>query len=219
MRVLKHPILLAALLVVAINACSSRRNPAGPSSSETGRHRIVVLGDSLAVSPSISESFPGRIQARINGQGLRWTITNAGVSGDTTAGGLRRLDPLLGNDVGVLLLELGANDGLRGVEVSNVEANLGTIIQVAQGRDIRVLLCGMEVPPIHGFDYTIAFHHVFGNLAQRYGLTLVPFLLGGVVLNPDLNGPDGIHPNAAGAERIAETIWPYLEPMLRETDG
>jgi acyl-CoA thioesterase I len=155
-------------------------------------------------------------QRRISVNALPWKIANAGVNGDTTAGGLRRIDSLLGDAVGVLLLALGANDGLRGVEVSAIERNLSTIIERAQARRVRVLLCGMDTPPLQGLDYSVEFHRLFPRLAARYQVPLVPFLLAGVVLNPDLHGSDGIHPNAAGAARIADTVWPYLEPLLRE---
>ena len=176
--------------------------------------RIVVLGDSLAVSPSPNESFPARLQSRISAAALRWTVTNAGVSGDTTADGLQRADPLLAADVGILVLELGANDGLRGVPTTTVNDNLVSVVALAQRRNIRVLLCGMETPPTHGLDYSIAFHQVFPSIAARFSVPLVPFLLNGVALDPDLNGVDGVHPNAAGAERVAETVWTYLRPML-----
>jgi acyl-CoA thioesterase-1 len=155
------------------------------------------------------------VQRRIDEGALPWKVINAGVSGDTTADGVRRLDPVLTADVGVLVLELGANDGLRGIDVATVDANLSTMIESTQRRNIRVLLCGMETPPSHGLDYSIAFHLVFPRVAQRYQTPLVPFLLAGA-LSPELTGPDGVHPNAAGAERIAENVWPYLEPMIRQ---
>jgi acyl-CoA thioesterase I len=177
-------------------------------------HRVLVLGDSLAVSPSLDEGFPARLQARIAAAALRWTVVNAGVSGDTTADGVRRVDPLLTGDVGVLVLELGANDGLRGVPTTTIEDNLASIAALAQRRTVRVLLCGMETPPTHGLDYSVAFHFIFPTVAQRLSVPLVPFILAGVALDPELNGADGVHPNAAGAERIADTIWPYLRPLL-----
>jgi acyl-CoA thioesterase I len=219
LRALRHRAAMLSILAAALAAaaCESRSAPtaASPASAEPGAiRRIVVLGDSLAVSPSVDQSFPSELQTRIARQGLRWTVTNAGISGDTTAGGLRRLEPLLAGDVGVLVVALGANDGLRGVDVSTVEQNLSTIIDAAQGRGIRVLLCGMETLPTHGWDYTVAFHYVFPRLAQQHAVPLVPFLLAGVALAPDMTGPDGFHPNAAGARRIAETIWPYLESLV-----
>ena len=178
--------------------------------------RVMVLGDSLAVSPSVTQSFPSDLQARIARQSLPWTVTNAGVNGDTTADGLRRVAPLLQTDVGILILELGANDGLQGIEVAVIQQNLSAIVDLARATGIRVLLCGMETPPTHGLNYSLAFHDVFPNAARQYGIPLVPFLLAGVLLVPELNGPDFVHPNAAGAQQIAANVWPYLEPMLRQ---
>ncbi|HXW04560.1 MAG TPA: arylesterase [Vicinamibacterales bacterium] len=175
---------------------------------------MVVLGDSLAISPSRSESFPAVLQARLTDRRLPWTMLNAGVSGDTTSGGLRRVDALLGEEVGVLAVALGANDGLRGVDVRMIEENLSAIIERAKARGIRVLLCGMETPPLRGWEYSVEFHRLFPRLASRHAVPLVPFLLAGVALDPGMNGHDGIHPNANGARRIAENVWPYLEPLV-----
>lgn len=175
---------------------------------------MLVLGDSLAVSPSRVDAFPAELQKRLDSSARGWTVNNAGVSGDTTSGGLGRFEQALTTDTRVVVLELGANDGLRGVDVSAIEKNLSTMIETAQARGIKVLLCGMEAPPLHGFNYTLDFHRLFPRLAQKYNVALVPFLLQGVVLNPDLNGNDEIHPNAAGAKRIADTVWPYLQPLV-----
>ena len=175
-----------------------------------------MLGDSLAVSPSRAESFPAVLQARLNAAHPGWTIKNEGVSGDTTAGGVRRLDAALTSETAILILELGANDGLRGVRISTIEENLATIIERAQSKGIRVLLCGMETPPFNGWNYSVEFHRVFPRLAARFNIPLVPFLLEGVALNPEFNGDDDIHPNAAGARRIAETVWPYLQPLVQQ---
>jgi acyl-CoA thioesterase-1 len=210
------PRLRAALVcVIAAAAVACGSNPAAPGSAAPPR-RAVVLGDSLAVSPSPDQSFPAQLQTRADRAGLRWTVTNAGVIGDTTADGLRRLPSLLADDVAVLVVELGANDGLRGIPVATIEANLSAIISTGRNRNLRMLLCGMETLPLYGADYALAFHAVFPRTAQQYALPLVPFLLSGVALMPELNGPDGLHPNAAGAARIAETVWPYLEPLLRQ---
>lgn len=179
------------------------------------RH-VVVLGDSLAVSPSRSQSFPAVLQARLDAAHPGWTIRNESVSGDTTAGGVRRVEAALTAETRILVLELGANDGLRGIEIATIERNLATIIERAQARGIRVLLCGMETPPLRGWNYSLEFHRLFPRLAARYGIPLVPFLLEGVALNPEFNGDDTIHPNAAGARLIAETVWPYLEPLVRQ---
>ena len=201
---------IAVGLLLAVG-CSSR--PTSPS--QAAIRRVVVLGDSLSVAPSPDLAFPSILQTRIRQESLPWTVSDAGVWGDTTAGGLNRVDPLLAGDVGVLVLELGANDGLEGVDTSTISGNLSTIIERAQGHAIRVLLCGMETLPLHGLDYSLDFHSVFPNVAAKYSLPLVPFLLEGVVGRPSMLGPDGIHPNAAGAQRIADNVWPYLIPLLR----
>jgi acyl-CoA thioesterase-1 len=207
---------VASLLVVACQSASAPTAPSAAAIEPTPVRRVVVLGDSLAVSPSMRESFPSHLDERVTREGRRYAVTNAGVRGDTTAGGVRRVEALLAGDVAVLVIALGSNDGLRGIDLSIVEKNLATMIELARQRDIRVLVCGMEVPPIHGWDYTVGFHFLFPRLAQQYAVPLVPFLLADVALTPDMNGPDGIHPNAAGAQRIAETIWPHLEPLLRQ---
>jgi acyl-CoA thioesterase I len=178
------------------------------------RGRIVVLGDSLAVSPSSAAGFPAELQRRLARAGSNLTVVNAGIRGDKTAGGVRRVHELLTPATRVLVVELGANDGLRGVELAEIERNLSTIIEAAQRRGIAVLLCGMMVPPRFGWDYAMAFPQMFQRLAATYQVPLVPFILEGVALNPDLNGPDGIHPNAEGARRIAETVWKHLAPMI-----
>jgi len=208
-------------LVVSASLTSCSTSPAAPSRpvSEAGAtvRQVVVLGDSLAVSPSNAENFPTALQQRLDAAGYRWRIVNAGVVGAVTADGVRRLESVLTSDGGIVVLELGANDGLRGIPTETVEQNLATMIEGAQARGIRVLLCGMETPPAHGLAYTVAFHRLFPGLATRYGVALVPFLLAGVVLNSSLNGPDGIHPNAAGSRLIAETVWPYLERLIQQT--
>ena len=206
-----------SLAAVATAACISS-SPSSPSQANVAAQarRVVVLGDSLAVSPSRAEGFPAELERRLNAQHAGWTVSNAGMSGDTTAGGVRRFDQAVPEGTRILILELGANDGLRGVDITTMERNLSTMIERAKSRGARVLLCGMETPPLHGWNYTVDFHQVFPRLARQYNVALVPFLLEGVVLNPDLNGDDEIHPNAAGAERIAETVWPYLQPMAQQ---
>jgi acyl-CoA thioesterase I len=185
-----------------------RRQPANSGG------RIVVLGDSLAVSPSPTRNFVTELRKRLEDTDGGWTIVNAGVHGDTSANGLKRVNALLTPDTRILILELGANDGLRGVAPSTTEQNLSEIVRRAQAADIHVLLCGMMVPPRYGWDHAVGFLELFPRLAARYNLTLVPFLLQGVALNSELNGPDGVHPNEAGARRIADTVWPYVERLV-----
>ena len=192
-----------------------------PSEDEgSSRPAIVVLGDSLTAGYGISadQAFPALLQERIDAAGLEYSIVNAGVSGDTTAGGRRRLAWVLdGQDVAVLVVALGGNDGLRGLPVAEMRANLEAIVDEAKARGIAVMLTGMEAPPNHGPRYTDAFRAVFPEIAERRELAFYPFLLTGVAGDAELNQADGIHPNPEGARRIAEELWPHLEPLLSET--
>jgi len=207
-------LVVAGVIAAACGAHGSAVAPSAQVDDAPAPQRIVVLGDSLAVSPSADEGFPAVLEARLRERALPWTVVNAGVRGDTSAGGLRRVDALLAGKPQILILALGANDGLRGVDPDVVTRNLSQIIDRATARGAKVLLCGMDAPPLHGWQYTLAFHQVFPDVAAKYHVPLVPFLLQGVALNPEMNGDDLIHPNAAGARQIAETVWPYLEPML-----
>jgi acyl-CoA thioesterase-1 len=148
--------------------------------------------------------------------GLPFSVINQGVSGDTTAGALRRLDRALAEKPQILIVELGVNDGLRGVPIPQIRANLAKIITAAQAQGAEVLLCGMEALPLQGWQYTVEFHRMYEDLAREYGVPLVPFVMNGVLGNPDMISDDGVHPNAAGARYIAGTIWEYLEPMARK---
>lgn len=204
--------LIAAL--VSTPACGADAMPTSPAPTTT--RTVVVLGDSLSVHPGPSASFPAVLQRRVQEAGLPWRVVNHGRNGDTTAQGLTRLEDALRERPAVLVLALGANDGLRGVPVSVVQGQLDTIIRRAKASGARVLLCGMETPPFRGWEYTRQFHAIYPDLATTHDLPLVPFLLMGVFGNLDLNGPDMIHPNAAGATRIAENVWPYLEKMLEK---
>jgi acyl-CoA thioesterase I len=209
------PFIGAAAVAIACGA-GTPVAPTQAAAAPPAVRRVVVLGDSLAVSPSRAQAFPAQLQVMVERAGLPWAVLNAGISGDTTAGGVQRVEALLAPDVGVLVLALGANDGLRGLPPDNVRRNLSTIIDAAQARSIDVLLCGMETLPTHGWDYMLAFHRLFPAVASEHRVPLVPFLLEGVALVTEMNGPDGVHPNSAGARRIAETVWPALERLLRD---
>lgn len=180
------------------------------------RPRVVVLGDSLSAGLGVSpqEAFPAVLQRKIDSESLKFEVINAGVSGDTSAGGLRRLDWALDGDVQVMILGLGANDGLRGLPVDEMRKNLSAMIERAQARHIAVVLCGMEAPPNFGASYTTAFRTAFKDLAAKHQVAFVPFLLDGVAGVADLNQDDGIHPNARGAQRVADTVWSTLRPLL-----
>jgi acyl-CoA thioesterase I len=180
--------------------------------------RIVCLGDSLTSGHGIGSAaaYPAILHQRVRRAGFPYEVVNAGVSRDTSAHARARLDRALEGDVRVLVVALGANDGLRGVPVAQLAANLSHIIEVAQKRGIRVLLCSMEALPIHGWAYTTAFHQAYLDLAARYAIPLVPFILLKVIGDPGLMQADRAHPNAAGARAMADVIWPYLEDILKQ---
>ena len=190
--------------------------PAGAPPRVAARPRIVILGDSLTAGLGLptDEAYPARLQERIDRGGWRFEVVAAAVSGDTTAGGVRRLAWALDGDVRLLVVALGGNDALRGLPVGQMRDNLAAIVDEAARRGVRVLLAGMEAPPNFGPAYASNFRNVFRNLAARRDLTFVPFLLEGVAGMPELNQADGIHPNAEGAEGVAAHLWVALEPLL-----
>jgi len=178
---------------------------------------VVALGDSLTAGLGVAadEAFPARLEARLKSEGYAYRVVNAGVSGDTTAGGLRRVDWVLRARPEVVIVALGANDGLRGQEPRAMRANLDEIVRHLQAAGARVLLVGMRMPPNYGGDYTKEFEAVFPAVARRAKVALMPFLLEGVAGVPRLNQADGIHPTAEGQQVIADHLWPYLRPLLR----
>lgn len=189
------------------------------SDAPLDRPRVVFLGDSLTAGYGLSkeQSVPSLMQKRLDAEGYNYEVVNHGVSGDTSAGGVSRLEWALSGDVRVLVLELGANDGLRGVPVESMKANLETIISGAKKRGVRVLLTGMEAPPNHGPVYTADFRQAFRDLAREHDVAFVPFYLEGVAGNPALNIADGIHPNVDGTAIVERTVWRALEPLLEKS--
>ncbi|HSC26394.1 MAG TPA: arylesterase [Vicinamibacterales bacterium] len=180
------------------------------------RPRIVALGDSLTAGYGLleSQSYPALLQARIDAEGYELQVVNAGVSGDTSAGGLRRLDWALDGDVRVLIVALGGNDALRGLSVADMGRNLSQIIRRARERNAVVILAGMEAPPNYGPEYAAAFRQVFADLARQERVLFIPFLLDKVAGRGELNQRDGIHPNEAGTRIVADTVWAVLRPVL-----
>jgi len=176
--------------------------------------RIVVLGDSLTAGLGLpaSQSYPSLLQQRLNNAGLPYEVVNAGVSGDTSAGGLSRLEWALQGDVRILIVALGGNDALRALPVEELKQNLAQIIERAQARHITVILAGMEAPTNWGREYDLAFHKVYPALAEQYHVPLIPFLLKDVAGIERLNQSDGIHPTAAGARIVADNVWAILRP-------
>lgn len=181
--------------------------------------RIVALGDSLTAGYglNVDQAYPALLQQKIEQAGLNYQVINAGVSGDTSAGGLRRIDWLLGAPIDVFILALGANDGLRGVSVESTQKNLLEIIGKVRAKNpqVRVLVVGMKLPPNLGEDYGSKFSAVFPAVAAQGKAALIPFLLEGVGGIAALNQADRIHPNEAGQKILAATVWKYLEPVLK----
>ena len=182
--------------------------------------RIVVLGDSLTSGRGIGadDAYPAVLQERLEESGYHYEVINAGVSGDTSARALRRYRGALDSDVQILIVALGANDGLRGAPVEQLKSNLSRIIDDAQRRAIAVVLVGMDALPVHGWAYSVAFHLAYEELASRYGIPLVPFVLMKLMTDTSLMQSDRAHPNQAGARVIADLIWPHLQPLLKKAE-
>ena len=197
--------------------------PVAPSdpAAPPPRPRIVALGDSLTAGLGLLESqaFPSILQSKIDQDGYQFEVVNAGVSGDTSAGGLRRLDWSLRGNVQVLVLALGANDGLRGLPTAEMKENLGTIIDRAREKNIVVILAGMEAPPNYGPEYVQSFRAAYREVASSKRVIFIPFLLDKIAGVSTLNQADGIHPNEQGARIIADTIWPVLRSVLDQMAG
>lgn len=183
--------------------------------------RVLFLGDSLSAGLHLpaNEAFPAVLQERLAKDGIPFDLVNAGVSGDTTAGGLARLDWLLRQNPDLVVVELGANDGLRGVDLASIESNLRQIIAKLQAKDLPVLLLGMRLPPNYGADYTEGFQDVYAKIAADTNVRFVPFFLEGVAGDPNLNLPDGIHPTTKGHQLIASHLKPILTEMLQALEN
>jgi acyl-CoA thioesterase-1 len=224
----KHILVLAATVCAfAAVACGgSDPGPPETSASPVGQavaHRcplVVFLGDSLTAGYGLGEdqAYPAVVQSALEERNIRIRIVNAGVSGDTTAGGVSRLDWLLRQAPDVVVVGLGANDGLRGLPLEMSERNLREIVTRSLDAGAGVLLTGMKLPPNYGPEYTSGFEAIYPKLAEELDVPLMPFLLEGVAADPKLNLPDGIHPNAQGQRRIARNVLLHLEPLLWQND-
>ena len=180
---------------------------------------LIFLGDSLTAGLGLplEQSFPSLIEARLRAGHRPWQVVNAGVSGDTTAGGLARLDWVYKQKVDVLVVALGANDGLRGIQLEETEKNLRAILRRAHKERSRVLLAGLQMPDNFGPEAQARFKALYPKLAAEFHVQLMPFLLEGVAMRPELNQADGIHPNAKGAREVADHLWQKLAPMLADS--
>lgn len=220
-------ICITALSLTMTAACGIRGEP-GPASAvpakplitprtEAGRPKIIALGDSLTAGFGLAEreSYPYLLQEKLRVEGYDYEVVNAGVSGDTSLGGLERVDWVLEQEnAKILVLELGANDLLRGMPVAKMKDNLDKIIRKAKARNLQVLLCGMLAPPTLGAQYQREFMTAFPDLASEHKVAYLPFLLENVALVKELNQADGIHPNAGGAKVMMENVYRALKPML-----
>ncbi len=214
----------AALLMGLAVACGEPRReterPGAPAAVPDAAPVVLFFGTSLTAGLGLEpeEAYPALVQQKIDSAGYGYRVVNAGVSGETSAAGLRRIDWLLQQPVAVLVLELGANDALRGQDVAAARANLQAIIDRTRARypDVRIVVAGMEAPPNLGSRYTREFRDLFAALARDNGAAFIPFLLEGVGGVAELNQPDGIHPNAAGARVLADNVWRVLAPVLAD---
>ena len=188
-----------------------------PSPKPSGLPRVVFLGDSLTagLGLEVEQAFPALLDSMLEADGVPVDVINAGVSGDTTAGGLRRLDWLLKQSPDVVVVGLGGNDGLRGLDPAASEANLRGIVTKSREAGASVLLLGMLIPPNYGPEYVTRFREIYPKLSRELAVPLVPFLLEGVGGVPSLNQPDGIHPTAEGQRIVAKTVFPHLRQLLR----
>lgn len=181
--------------------------------------KIVAFGDSLSAGAGVppQESYPFQLQQRLDEAGYRYRVINAGVSGETTAGGLRRVPWILSSKPNIVILELGANDGLRGLDLKEMRSNLEKIIQRLQEAGVTVVLAGMQLPPNYDANYAARFSATYPELARAYHLTLIPFFLEGVASQASLNQADGIHPTGAGYRVVVQNLMRTLEPLLTKS--
>ncbi len=208
---------------VPAGAATARRSPpAAPAAAPASEREpvVVFLGDSLTAGLGVDEdeAYPALIEERLAADGHPARVVNAGVSGDTSAGGVARLDWILSQHPDVVVVGLGANDGLRGLPLEATETNLREIVHRVRGDGAQVILLGMKIPPSYGPDYSGRFEAMYPEIARDLHVPLVPFLLAGVAARPALNQADRIHPNARGHEKLAKTVYPYVEEAVEAVE-
>ncbi|SDG49904.1 arylesterase [Psychroflexus sediminis] len=198
---------------------TSAESPETETRAEVEEKNVILFfGNSLTAGMGLelSEAFPARIQHRLDSLGYDYEVVNAGLSGETTASGKNRIDWVLNQDVDVFVLELGANDGLRGIPIEETRENLQDIINTVRAKnpETKIILAGMQIPPNMGESYTTDFRNIFPDLAEKNNVDLIPFLLEGVAGDPELNQQDGIHPTAEGYKIVADNVWDVLKDNL-----
>lgn len=193
-----------------------RRAVPPPSPQRDMRPVIVAFGDSLTAGQGVDQemNYPAKLQMKLDAAGHRYRVVNAGVSGDTSSQGLNRVQSVSALQPAIVIVEFGANDGLRGIPVESIRQNIAAIVSHLQASGAKVVLAGMEIPPNYGPPYTRSFRTIFPEVAQEYGATLIPFFLDGVGGHAELNQEDGIHPTAGGYDIIVENVWKVLQPLL-----
>lgn len=228
MKLIKSFVVLYSLILVSCSDTANKNNSTIGKVDDsfevetTGKSKtIVFFGNSLTAGYGLdqSESFPALIQEKLDSLNMNYTVINAGLSGETTAGGNTRIDWILQQPLDIFILELGANDGLRGVPINETRQNLQSIIDKVKNKypDVEILLAGMQVPPNMGQDYSMEFRNLFSELARKNKIDFIPFLLEGVGGETRLNQPDGIHPTAEGHKVLADNVWSVLEKHLLKT--
>ena len=218
-------ITVCSLFLPVLGGCDAGKEPARPLEDTTPVRRvptdgprIVAFGNSLTAGLGVSpdQSYPAQLQHQLHEAGYRYAVINAGVSGETTAGGLRRIPWILKSRPSIVIVELGANDALRGQSLSVIASNLKKIIEGLHEGGAVVVLAGMQIPPNYGLDYTTGFAALFERLAREHSVTLIPFFLEGVATKKELNQADGIHPTGAGYRIVAGTVFAVIEPLLKK---
>lgn len=206
-----------SLMAIGIDGLSREARAESSESSSDALPKIVAFGDSLTAGLGMraGEAYPAQLQRRLDALGFRYRVINAGVSGETTAGGLRRVLWILKSQPEIVILELGANDGLRGLQLEETKANLEQMIQLIQRSGAKIVLAGMKLPPNYGKDYIDGFERIYRELAKQYHLPLIPFFLEGVAGSAQMNQADGIHPTAAGYELVVDGVFRKLKPLLK----
>lgn len=223
------PLMFCYFLTLLLLGCGEKKTKKDTEETSTTEERgktevkdsnkkILFFGDSLTAGYGleVSQAFPALIQQKIDALGLDYTVINAGLSGETTASGKNRLEWVLEDDIDIVIIELGANDGLRGVPLTETESNLQSMVDTVQNTlpDAKIILAGMKIPPNMGPDYTSKFESIFPELAASENITLIPFLLENVAGIPELNQGDGIHPTVEGQKLVANNVWDVLKPIL-----
>jgi acyl-CoA thioesterase-1 len=212
-------ILLFYLIGCSNDPASNDTAPKTAATAETARKTIVAVGDSLTAGLGVDESmaYPALLQKKLAGDGYHFNVVNAGVSGETSSGALSRIEWVISSlKPDIIILETGANDGLRGIDTEVLRKNIDGIVSIIKAHHIKVLLCGMKMLPNLGPEYVKAFARIYPEVARKYDIPLIPFFLEGVAGDPRFNQPDGIHPTAKGYRRIVDHIYPYVLEVIKE---